>query len=98
MEIILKTDIPKLGKALDIVVVKDGYARNFLFPRKMAIMATPANKEMIEKNRAKMEALFANSVTENSLGKNCASLRSSGTQNVTKKRPLCTIVGNLLNY
>jgi large subunit ribosomal protein L9 len=59
MEIILKTDIPKLGNALDIVEVKDGYARNFLFPGKMAIPATKSNKELIIRNREKMQSLFA---------------------------------------
>ena len=34
MEIILKANVPHLGKMLDVVKVKDGYARNYLFPRK----------------------------------------------------------------
>jgi large subunit ribosomal protein L9 len=58
MEIILKTDISKLGKALDIVTVKDGYARNYLFPRKMAMPATKANKQLVLTNRSKLEAMF----------------------------------------
>ena len=36
MEIILKANVPHLGKMLDVVKVKDGYARNYLFPRKLA--------------------------------------------------------------
>lgn len=43
MKIILIQDIEKLGKKLDLVEVKPGYARNFLIPRKLAILATKAN-------------------------------------------------------
>ena len=59
MEIILKADVPKLGKSLEIVNVKDGYARNYLFPRKLAILATAENKDLLAKNRAELEAQLA---------------------------------------
>jgi large subunit ribosomal protein L9 len=59
MEIILKEDVLKVGKALEVVKVKDGFARNFLFPRKLAILATKQNKALLEKNRAKMEDRLA---------------------------------------
>ena len=58
MEIILKADVPNLGKLLDVVQVKNGYARNYLFPRSLAILATKEAKRKLEKNRAAMEALF----------------------------------------
>lgn len=58
MEIILKADVPKLGKLLDVVNVKNGYARNYLLPRKLAVPATKEAKLSLEKNRAAMEALF----------------------------------------
>jgi len=58
MEIILKSDVPSLGKLLDVVNVKNGYARNYLFPRNLAILATKEAKNKLEKNRAAMEALF----------------------------------------
>jgi len=45
MEIILKQDIPNVGQKDDIVSVKDGYARNFLIPKGMAIGATPSAKK-----------------------------------------------------
>jgi large subunit ribosomal protein L9 len=45
MEVILRTDVPKLGKAGDIVKVKDGYARNYLLPKGLAI---PANQKTIK--------------------------------------------------
>lgn len=46
MEIILNTDIPKLGYKGDIVSVKSGYARNFLIPQGMAVVANAGNKKM----------------------------------------------------
>lgn len=45
MKIILLKDQDNLGKAGDMVDVKDGYARNYLFPRKIAIEATKENRE-----------------------------------------------------
>ena len=53
MEIILKANVPNLGKMLDVVNVKDGYARNFLFPRKLALRATAKAKKEIEQNGAR---------------------------------------------
>ena len=47
MEIILKQDVQNLGYADEIVKVKDGYARNYLIPQGMAILATEANKKML---------------------------------------------------
>ena len=58
MEIILKTDVAHLGKMLDVVQVKNGYARNYLFPRSLAVPASKEAKRSLEKNRAAMEALF----------------------------------------
>jgi len=45
MEIILKQDIQNLGSKDDIVTVKDGYARNYLIPKGLAIIATPSAKK-----------------------------------------------------
>ncbi len=50
MKIILKENMKNLGAQGDIVVVKDGYANNFLFPRGLALMATPSNIKMMEEN------------------------------------------------
>ncbi|OVE73610.1 50S ribosomal protein L9 [bacterium B13(2017)] len=49
MEVILEKTIPKLGLIGAIVKVADGYARNFLLPKKLAIMATKHNVAMVEK-------------------------------------------------
>lgn len=46
MEVILKKDIPNLGFATDLIKVRDGYARNYLIPQGLAIMATESNKKM----------------------------------------------------
>lgn len=48
MEIILKEDVHALGHAGDVVKVADGYGRNFLLPRKLAIEATASNRAVIE--------------------------------------------------
>lgn len=46
MEIILKQDIQKLGNRDDIITVKDGYARNYLIPKGMAVQATASLKKV----------------------------------------------------
>jgi large subunit ribosomal protein L9 len=48
MEVILKEDVNKLGQRGDVVKVADGYGRNFLLPKKLAMEATAANKVVIE--------------------------------------------------
>jgi len=48
MKVILRQDHENLGRMGDIVEVKDGYARNFLIPRKIALPATPGNIRMVE--------------------------------------------------
>jgi large subunit ribosomal protein L9 len=48
MEVILKEDVANLGHRGDVVKVADGYGRNFLLPRKLALQATLANKAVIE--------------------------------------------------
>ncbi len=52
MEVILKEDVPKLGNRGDVVKVAEGYGRNFLLPRKLAVEATVANKAVIEQMKA----------------------------------------------
>ena len=52
MEVILKEDVAKLGSRGDVVKVAEGYGRNFLLPRKLAIEATSANKSVIEQMKA----------------------------------------------
>ena len=52
MEVILKEDIIKLGQRGDVVKVAEGYGRNYLIPRKLAIEATAGNKAVIEQMKA----------------------------------------------
>jgi large subunit ribosomal protein L9 len=52
MEVILKEDVAKLGSRGEVVKVAEGYGRNFLLPRKLAIEATVANKTVIEQMKA----------------------------------------------
>jgi large subunit ribosomal protein L9 len=52
MEVILKEDVPKLGHRGDVVKVADGYGRNFLLPRKLAIEATEGNRTVIDEMKA----------------------------------------------
>ena len=48
MEVILKEDVPKLGNRGDVVKVAEGYGRNYLLPRKLAIEASAGNKAVIK--------------------------------------------------
>ncbi|MCU1284258.1 MAG: rplI [Acidobacteriales bacterium] len=52
MEVILKEDVATLGSRGDVVKVAEGYGRNFLLPRKLAIEATKANKTVIDQMKA----------------------------------------------
>jgi large subunit ribosomal protein L9 len=52
MEIILQEDVEKLGNRGQIVTVKEGYARNYLLPRKLAVPANASNMKRLEKMRA----------------------------------------------
>ena len=51
MQIILIQDVEKLGHKDDIVNVKDGYARNYLIPKKMAVIATESARKVIAENK-----------------------------------------------
>ncbi len=56
MEVILLERVEKLGQMGDVVKVKNGFARNFLLPRKKALRANEANKKVFETQRADLEA------------------------------------------
>lgn len=59
MEIILLQDVASLGSKDDVLVVKNGYGRNYLIPQKLAILATPSSKKVLSENlkqRAHKEA------------------------------------------
>jgi len=56
MDVILLERVEKLGAIGDVVTVKNGFARNYLLPRKKALRANEANKKVFEANRANIEA------------------------------------------
>jgi large subunit ribosomal protein L9 len=64
MEVILLERVEKLGAIGDVVKVKDGFARNYLLPRKKALRANDANRKVFEANRAKIEEDNANRRTD----------------------------------
>src|SRR5438034_4861021 len=56
MEVILREHVDNLGRRGEVVKVADGYARNYLLPRKLALVVTEGNKKQIERERSKLEA------------------------------------------
>ena len=56
MEVILREHVEHLGNRGEIVKVADGYARNYLLPRKLALLVTDGNRRQIERERAKFDA------------------------------------------
>jgi large subunit ribosomal protein L9 len=59
MEVILRDHVENVGRRGEVVKVADGYARNFLLPRKLALVATPGNLKQVAKERVKFDALEA---------------------------------------
>jgi large subunit ribosomal protein L9 len=56
MEVILREHVDNLGRRGEVVKVADGYARNYLLPRKLALLVTEGNKQQIERERARFDA------------------------------------------
>ena len=56
MDVILREHVDNLGRRGEIVKVADGYARNYLLPRKLALLVTEGNKKQIERERQKFVA------------------------------------------
>ena len=56
MEVILREHVDNLGSRGEIVKVADGYARNYLLPRKLALIVTDGNRKQIEREKGKFEA------------------------------------------
>ena len=64
MEVILREDVDKLGRRGEVVKVTEGYGRNFLLPRGLALAVNEANKAMIAKERKSHEARMAKEKAE----------------------------------
>lgn len=62
IEVILKEHVEHLGRRGEVVRVADGYARNFLFPRNLALKVTAENKRQIDRERTRAEAREAEDV------------------------------------
>lgn len=56
MEVILRSNIEKLGELGQVVKVKPGFGRNYLLPQGLAMLATPGNKKVFEQERKKLQA------------------------------------------
>ena len=84
MQVILLERVEKLGQMGDEVKVKDGFARNFLLPKKKALRATKANREYFQTQRAQLEARNlerkkeAEAVAKKLEGKSFVLLRQAG--------------------
>ncbi len=64
MKVVLLKDIKNVGKRDEILTVSDGYARNFLFPQKLAAEATPGALKEIQRKRAAQDAREAEQLAE----------------------------------
>ncbi len=64
MKVVLLRDVKNIGKRDEILNVSDGYARNFLFPQKLAVEATPGTLKEIGKKRAAQDAREAEALAE----------------------------------
>ncbi len=95
MEVILKQDVYKLGHKDDLVVVKNGYATNYLIPQGLAIMATPSAKKVHAENlrqRAHKEAKIREEATALA-----AQLEGTTVKVVTKVSSTGKIFGSVNN-
>jgi large subunit ribosomal protein L9 len=76
MEVILREDVDKLGRRGEVVKVAEGYGRNFLLPRGLALAVSEANKAMIGRERKAHEARLAKEKAEfEALGQRISALR-----------------------
>lgn len=64
MKVILTEDVPNLGKKGSVANVSDGYARNYLFPRKLAVEANKANMDKLNKEKAAEEERVRHEMNE----------------------------------
>jgi large subunit ribosomal protein L9 len=82
MQIILQEDVEKLGNRGQLVEVAEGYARNYLLPRKYAIEATPGNMKRLDKMRA---AFAKKEATEKDAAQKLAELLASVNLEFTRR-------------
>jgi len=82
MELILREDIESLGRRGEVVQVKGGYGRNFLLPRKLAMLVTSGNRKVVEQEKA---AAVKRDAREQSDAQQLAEMLSKVTLTVARK-------------
>jgi large subunit ribosomal protein L9 len=82
MEVILREDVDKVGARGSVVKVADGYARNFLLPKRLAVPATGANKKIVEQER---EAYLRREAKVKSESEDLAKLMSNVTLTIRQR-------------
>jgi large subunit ribosomal protein L9 len=82
MEVILRDHVDNVGRRGEVVKVADGYARNYLLPRKLALVATPGNLKQIERERVKLDAKEA----EEKTGADAIAARMAGVEVIITRR------------
>jgi large subunit ribosomal protein L9 len=82
MELILREDIEKLGQRGEVVNVAPGYARNFLLPKRLAVVANASNKKIVDQER---EAHLRREAKLQSEAADLAKLLSAVTVTITQK-------------
>lgn len=82
MELILREDVPKLGRRGDVVQVRDGYGRNFLLPKKLAMPANAGNRKVVEQMKV---AAVRREASEKGEAEQLAKLLASVTVSIARK-------------
>jgi large subunit ribosomal protein L9 len=82
MEVILRDHVENVGKRGEVVKVANGYARNFLLPRKLALPATPGNLKQVERERVKLDAKEADEKS----GAEAIAARMAGVEAVISRK------------
>ncbi|MGH9784775.1 MAG: 50S ribosomal protein L9 [Terriglobia bacterium] len=82
MELILREDVPKLGRRGDVVEVSDGYGRNFLLPKKLAMRASAGNRKVVEQMKT---AAVRREATEQSEAEQLAKMLAAVTVSIARK-------------
>jgi large subunit ribosomal protein L9 len=82
MEVILRQDVSKVGHRGDLVKVADGFARNFLLPRKLAVAATDGNRKVVEQEKG---AAVRREATERGDAEKLAAMLTGVTVSVARK-------------
>jgi large subunit ribosomal protein L9 len=82
MEVILREEVEKLGRRGDLVKVASGYARNFLLPKRLAVLATESNKKIVEQEKQAHLRRDAKAVSE---AQELAKMMGSVSVTITQK-------------